>query len=145
VHPLRLITAVFCAPVLVAFALAGCGGDGVTVGNTAAETAASTPATSGTPPVTSPGTTPSTGSATLAWVPPTQNNDGSSLTNLAGYIIYYGTDSTALTQTIQVSDASASGYVVSGLTTGTTWYFAVSSYSASGEEGARSPVLRKSI
>jgi hypothetical protein len=90
-------------------------------------------------------TTPGSGSATLSWVAPTKNSDGSVLTNLAGYNIYYGTNSTALTQTIQVSNASALGYVISGLATGTTWYFAVTSYSASGEESARSPVSSKTI
>ena len=32
-----------------------------------------------------------TGSATLSWLPPTTNIDGSPLTNLAGYKIYWGT------------------------------------------------------
>ena len=31
-----------------------------------------------------------TGSATLSWTPPTTNTDGSSLTNLAGYKVYWG-------------------------------------------------------
>ena len=30
------------------------------------------------------------GSATLSWMPPTENADGSALTDLAGYRIYYG-------------------------------------------------------
>jgi len=78
-------------------------------------------------------------------VAPTQNSDGSRLSNLAGYIIYYGTDSSALTQTIQVSNASALSYVITGLATRTTWYFSVTSYSAAGEESVRSPVLSKAI
>jgi hypothetical protein len=128
---LRLIRAI-CAPVLVAFALGGCGGgEGVTVGTTAAETAAVA--------------TPVTGKATLSWVAPTQNSDGSALTNLAGYNIYYGTDSSALTQTVQVANAATLSYVVSGLPTGTTWYFAVTSYSTSGEESTPSAVSSKTI
>lgn len=97
---------------------------------------------SGTPPVTTPATT---GSATVSWVAPTQNSDGSPLTNLAGYNIYYGTDSSALTQTIQVTSASALSYVVTGLATGTTWYFAVTSYTASGQESVRSTLSSKTI
>ena len=31
------------------------------------------------------------GSATLSWTPPTQNMDGTPLTNLAGYRVYWGT------------------------------------------------------
>src|SRR5690606_39089874 len=33
----------------------------------------------------------SSGSVTLSWTPPSENEDGSALTNLAGYRIYYGT------------------------------------------------------
>jgi hypothetical protein len=90
-------------------------------------------------------TKPSTGNATLSWVAPTQNSDGSPLTNLAGYNIYYGTDSNALTQTIQVADPAALGYVITGLTSGTTWYFAVTSYTSAGEESSRSAVSSKTI
>jgi Putative Ig domain len=90
-------------------------------------------------------TTPGTGNATLSWIAPTQNSDGTPLTNLAGYNIYYGTDSSALTQTIQVTSASALSYIVSGLATGTTWYFTVTSYTSAGEESPRSPVLTKTI
>jgi hypothetical protein len=108
----------------------GCGGSGVTVNSIAAgETAP---------------TTPVTATATLSWVPPTHNTDGSALSDLAGYNIYYGTDASALTQTIQVSNAAALGYVVSGLAKGTTWYFAVTSYTAGGQESAPSAVTSKS-
>jgi hypothetical protein len=115
---------------LFSLALASCGGSGVTVNNaplTANETAP--------PPVTA--------SAKLSWAPPTRNTDGSALSDLAGYNIYYGTEPSALTQTIQIPNAAALGYVVSGLATGTTWYFAVTSYSAAGQESARSPITSK--
>jgi hypothetical protein len=90
-------------------------------------------------------TTPATGNATLSWVPPTQNSDGTALTNLAGFNIYYGTDSSALTQTIQVANPAALGYVITGLATGTTWYFAVTAYTSSGEESAHSAISSKTI
>ena len=83
------------------------------------------------------------GTAKLTWVAPTQNSNGSSLTNLAGYNIYYGTNAAALTQTIQVANPAALSYVVSGLATGTTWYFTVTSYTSSGEESSRSPIASK--
>jgi Fibronectin type III domain len=140
---LRLITAA-CASVLVALGLVGCGGgEGVSVNPTAADTApSSTPAPVSSTPATP---TPTTGSATLSWVAPTQNTDDSPLTNLAGYIIYYGTDAAALTQTIQVTNSSALSYVITGLAAGTTWYFTVTSYTATGEESARSTVVSKTI
>ena len=68
-----------------------------------------------------------TGSATISWTPPTQNTDGSSLTNLAGYRLYYGTNSASLTQTVQIANAGASSFVVDNLSPA-TWYFAVKAY-----------------
>jgi len=97
------------------------------------------------PPTPSPPTpAPTTGSATLDWSPPTENADGSPLTNLAGYYVHYGTSDTSLTQTIDVADASATTYVVSGLTSG-TYYFAVSAYNSLGLEGAWSNIAGKTL
>src|SRR6185295_12827691 len=73
------------------------------------------------------------GSATITWTPPTQNTDGSSLTNLAGYRLYYGTNSSSLTQTVQIANAGASSYVVEDLSPA-TWFFAVKAYNSSGAE-----------
>jgi Putative Ig domain len=94
-------------------------------------------ATPGTP-------TPTTGMATVSWVAPTANTNGTALTNLAGFKIYYGTSSASLTQVAQVSSAGATDYVVSGLTSG-TWYFAVTSYTNDGTESARSAASSKTI
>ena len=85
-----------------------------------------------------------TGSATLSWTPPTQNTDGTSLTNLSGYRIVYGRSSTTLDQLVQITNAGASAYTVSGLTSG-TWYFAVKAYNASGTESSVSNVGSKTI
>jgi hypothetical protein len=87
---------------------------------------------------------PATGTATLIWTPPTENTDGSPLTNLAGYRVHYGTSAAALTETIDVADASATTYVVGDLTPG-TYYFAVSAYNSLGLEGAWSNVENKTL
>jgi hypothetical protein len=94
--------------------------------------------------VTAPPPPPANGSATLRWTPPTQNSDGSALTDLAGYRVLYGQSATALTQTIDVNNASVSTYVVDKLSSG-AWYFAVRSYNASGVESANSGVATKVI
>jgi hypothetical protein len=85
-----------------------------------------------------------TGSATLSWVPPTRNSDGSALTNLAGYRIYYGTSSSALNQTVQLSNPGLSSYVIGNLAPA-TYYFSVRSYNTSGAESAGSNVASKVI
>jgi hypothetical protein len=87
---------------------------------------------------------PGTGSATLDWSPPTENADGSPLTNLAGYYVHYGTSDASLTWTIDVADASAATYVVRGLSPG-TYYFAVSAYNSLGLEGAWSNLASKTL
>lgn len=86
----------------------------------------------------------STGSATLQWTPPTQNTDGSQLTNLSGYKIYYGTNSAALTQTVDISNASISTYVLSNLSPA-TWYFAVKTKTSAGVESDLSNTASKVI
>jgi hypothetical protein len=89
--------------------------------------------------------TPATsGTATVSWAPPTQNTNGTPLTNLAGFKVYYGTSNASLTQIAQVANASATNYVVSGLTSG-TWYFYVTSFTTDGEESVPSPTSSKTI
>lgn len=79
---------------------------------------------------------------TVSWTPPTKNTDGSSLTNLAGYRLLYGTSSANLTVIIDIPNASISSYIVENLTPG-TWYFAVKAYNAAGYESVNSNVASK--
>jgi hypothetical protein len=84
------------------------------------------------------------GSATLSWTPPTENSDGSSLTNLAGYRVHYGRSPTQLSQTIEITNSSLSTYVVDNLSSG-TWYFAVVSVNSGGTTSVLSNVAAKTI
>jgi Putative Ig domain len=84
------------------------------------------------------------GSATLTWIAPTQNTDGSALTNLAGYHIYYGQSAGNLNQSVQVANPGLTTYVVSGLGSG-TWYFTINDYTSAGTESAVSNVVSKTI
>lgn len=84
------------------------------------------------------------GRATLSWEAPTQRTDGSPLTNLAGFKIYYGTSSGNLNNVIQIADPGARSRVVDNLTIG-TWFFAASAYDQSGIESTRSNVASKTI
>jgi hypothetical protein len=84
------------------------------------------------------------GAATISWTAPTKNTDGSSLTNLTGYKILYGTSSTALNQSMMVNDPKATSATVPALATG-TWYFSVRAVNSSGAESADSNQTSKTI
>ncbi len=86
----------------------------------------------------------SNGAVTLSWTPPTQNTDGSVLTNLSGYRIYYGTSSTTLNQTITLNNPGLSAYVIQNLSPA-TYYFALKSLTSSGKESAFSPKVSKTV
>lgn len=87
---------------------------------------------------------PPSGTARLSWQAPTQNTDGSTLTDLAGYYIYYGRSPTELTQSIHVNNPGALVYLVENLGIG-TWYFAVSAVSAAGVHSVNPEVVSKAI
>ena len=84
-----------------------------------------------------------TGTALVAWLPPTQRTDGSSLSDLAGYRLYYGTRADSLPRTINLNNGLSS-YMVEGLETG-TWYFAVVACDSAGRDSALSNVGSKTI
>lgn len=83
----------------------------------------------------------SLGSVTLSWMPPTQNTDGTTLTDLAGYRIVYGTSSSALSNTVQVN-SGVSSVVINDLAPG-TYYFAVRAFTFTGVESTNSNVATK--
>jgi hypothetical protein len=78
-----------------------------------------------------------TGSATVSLTPPTQNSDGTALTNLAGMRVYYGTSPSGLNQQIQLAGTTPTTYTISNLAAG-TWYFGATAYTTTGAEGAMS-------
>ena len=59
------------------------------------------------------------------------NTDGSALTDVVGYRIYYGTSATNLTQTTQVSGATTTNVVIGGLAAG-TYFFSVAALNSTG-------------
>ncbi|HKU16635.1 MAG TPA: putative Ig domain-containing protein [Steroidobacteraceae bacterium] len=89
-------------------------------------------------------TTVSNGRATLTWTAPTENTDGSTLANLAGYKIRYGTNAASLTQSITISNVSVTTYVVEDLAPA-TWYFAITAVNSAGIESDQSNVANKRI
>jgi Putative Ig domain len=87
---------------------------------------------------------PATEAATILWTPPAQNLDGTALTNLAGFHVYYGNTANALTQMVTIGNPTTITYTLSNLSQG-TWYFAVSAYTADNVESDLSAVVSKTI
>lgn len=73
------------------------------------------------------------GKATILWTPPTRNADGSALTDLAGYVIEYGTNASALDQSVRLTNPSLNTYLIADLLPG-AWYFSVKAFNGSGAE-----------
>lgn len=90
------------------------------------------------------GSSSSTGAVTISWMPPTENTDGSALTNLAGYHLYYGTSQSSLTNEVNITNPGLAAYVLSNLKAA-TWYFAMTSVNAAGGESARTTVVSYTV
>ncbi len=107
--------------------MAGCGGSGgITGGSTVI---------SGT----------SVGSATLSWAAPTTKMDGSALYigDIAGFKVHYGTESGNYTNTVDTGFAL--NYTIDNLSSGTTYYFAITCYDINGNESGFSAEVSKTI
>ncbi len=116
---------------MIPFALlAGCEAGNVSTSST--NTTTSTPGTTNT----------ASGFASLAWNAPTTNTDGTSLTDLAGYKVYYGPSSGNYTKSVDVGNITS--YTLNNLSTG-TYYIAVTAYDAAGTESGYSNEVSKVI
>jgi hypothetical protein len=87
---------------------------------------------------------PTIGNATVSWVPPTERTDGSALTDLAGFKIYYGQSQGTLNHVVTITNPGQTSQVVENLGAG-TWYFAVTAYDSDGMESAKSTTASKTI
>jgi putative Ig domain-containing protein len=88
--------------------------------------------------------TSGTGSVTLSWTAPTKNTDGSTLNNLAGYRVHYGTAPGSYTESVQIPNKSMTSVVIEDLTAA-RWYFAVKAYNTSGVESSFSASVNKLV
>ncbi|MEJ2515959.1 MAG: putative Ig domain-containing protein, partial [Gammaproteobacteria bacterium] len=83
-------------------------------------------------------------SVTVSWTPPTEREDGTVLSNLAGHKIYVGRSRDALDRVIRVSGAGISRYVVDDLSPG-TWFFRMSAFDSDGAESKRTGLVRADL
>lgn len=115
-----------------------------TTSNTLPPAATSTESPPASQPPASPPPTATVGAVTLNWMPPTENVDGTPLTDLAGYDIHYGTVPGEYTKTISVSNPGIATYVVSDLTPG-TYYFSVAAVNSEGTESPLSAAVSATV
>jgi Putative Ig domain/Fibronectin type III domain len=84
------------------------------------------------------------GAVTLSWDAPTENSNGTPLTDLKGYVVHYGSASQTYSDTIEVSNPGLTTYVVQNLPAG-YYYFAVSAYNAAGTQSGLSPEVATQV
>ncbi len=77
------------------------------------------------------------GSLSITWSPPTESADGSSLNDLAGYRIHWGTQSGSHPNVLEVNNPSLSRYVIDGLVSG-NYFFIISAVDTSSNESKAS-------
>ena len=78
------------------------------------------------------------------WSPPTQNTNGTALTNLAGVRVYYGPSASNLSQLTEVVGTAVKSYTISNLSAG-TWYFGAVAYTTTGAQSAMSSIASTTI
>jgi len=83
-------------------------------------------------------------STTLSWNPPTQNDDGTALVDLAGYKIYWGTTPGNYTRSVTINNPGLTTYVVDNLSAG-TYEFVATSFNTSGVESVYSNPATKVV
>lgn len=85
-----------------------------------------------------------TGLAQLSWSKPATNTDGSPLTDLAGYRIYYGRLPDSPSDKLEVPSPHTTSATIEKLSSG-TWYFSIATYTTSGVESERTRPVWTSI
>ena len=83
-------------------------------------------------------------STILTWAAPALNSDGSPLTDLAAFKVYWGATQGTYSQSTKIASATARTYTVNGLTTG-KWYFVVTALNSTGDESPYSNVWSKTV
>lgn len=81
---------------------------------------------------------------TLTWTPPTKNTDGSNLTDLSRYKVYWGTVSGVYPNSVQITAPASSNILTNqSLNCNTDYFFVVTAVNSVGSESAYSNVATK--
>jgi hypothetical protein len=84
------------------------------------------------------------GAMILSWTAPTENTDGSALTDLAGFKLYYGTSAGSYTHQVRIDNPSISTYLIDNLLP-KTYYVVATSFNQAGVESSYSNMAIKTV
>jgi hypothetical protein len=84
------------------------------------------------------------GSLSLSWTAPTQNADGSVLTDLAGYRIYYGTVPGNYTNQVRIDNPTVTTYLIENLLPD-TYYVVATAVNSLSLESSYSAMVTKTV
>ncbi len=84
------------------------------------------------------------GSITLSWTAPTENEDGTALTDLAAYKFYYGTSSGSYPNRVRVDNPGITTFVIENLVP-TTYYIVATAINDAGVESRFSNEATKQV
>ena len=73
------------------------------------------------------------GAATLSWMPPTENTDGTPLSDLAGYKLYWGTSPGVYPSSVTIDNPGVTTFIIENLVPA-TYYFVATAFNAEGAE-----------
>src|SRR5687767_5083120 len=114
----------FVVSSLAVVLLAASGGEGGSAAANTAEDSATTDAAD---------TVSGNGSVTLTWHPPTENIDGSPLSDLSGYRVYWGTLEGDYPHSATLDNPGLASYVVEQLAPA-QWFFVMTALTTAGAE-----------
>lgn len=80
----------------------------------------------------------------LSWQAPTENEDGSPLTDLAGYKLYWGTTPGDYTNSVTIDNPGVLTYVLDNLVPN-TYYFVATAFNTGGAESSPSPMASATL
>jgi hypothetical protein len=84
------------------------------------------------------------GALSVSWLPPTEREDGSALTDLAGYKLYWGTSPDTYPNSVMISNIGVVNYMIEQLVPG-TYYVVATALDAGGAESAYSNPVSRTI
>jgi len=84
------------------------------------------------------------GTITVSWVPATEREDGSPLTDLGGHKLYWGTVQDDYPNVVVIDNPGITTYVIDGLIA-STYYLAASTLDEAGIESELSPPVKVTV